>query len=128
MKVISSECLFSVMAFYSFIKFYCPYSCRHIFLQVFRGFIEGKLDFAPTYKYDLFSEDYDTSEKCRTPAWTDRILWKRRKWNFDKTGKMKMYHNIGEKYVSYVLSLYTTSEILKHKIICPYLFVLQLRR
>uniref|UniRef100_A0A8C2K1E0 phosphoinositide 5-phosphatase n=1 Tax=Cyprinus carpio TaxID=7962 RepID=A0A8C2K1E0_CYPCA len=53
--------------------------------QVFRGFIEGKLDFAPTYKYDLFSEDYDTSEKCRTPAWTDRVLWKRRKWNFDKT-------------------------------------------
>uniref|UniRef100_A0A8C1DC15 Synaptojanin-1 n=1 Tax=Cyprinus carpio carpio TaxID=630221 RepID=A0A8C1DC15_CYPCA len=53
--------------------------------QIFRGFIEGKLDFAPTYKYDLFSEDYDTSEKCRTPAWTDRVLWKRRKWNFDKT-------------------------------------------
>uniref|UniRef100_A0A673B8L6 Synaptojanin-1 n=1 Tax=Sphaeramia orbicularis TaxID=375764 RepID=A0A673B8L6_9TELE len=52
---------------------------------IFRGFIEGKLDFAPTYKYDLFSDDYDTSEKCRTPAWTDRILWKRRKWNFDKT-------------------------------------------
>lgn len=55
-------------------------------MQVFRGFIEGKLDFAPTYKYDLFSDDYDTSEKCRTPAWTDRVLWKRRKWNFDKTG------------------------------------------
>ncbi|XP_063751116.1 LOW QUALITY PROTEIN: synaptojanin-1 [Eleginops maclovinus] len=54
---------------------------------VFRGFTEGKLDFAPTYKYDLFSEDYDTSEKCRTPAWTDRILWKRRKWNFDKTAE-----------------------------------------
>lgn len=57
--------------------------------QVFRGFIEGNIDFAPTYKYDLFSEDYDTSEKCRTPAWTDRILWKRRKWNFAKTGKMQ---------------------------------------
>ncbi|XP_068187032.1 synaptojanin-1 isoform X2 [Antennarius striatus] len=54
---------------------------------VFRGFIEGNLDFAPTYKYDLFSEDYDTSEKCRTPAWTDRILWKRRKWNFHKTAE-----------------------------------------
>uniref|UniRef100_A0A7N6F713 phosphoinositide 5-phosphatase n=1 Tax=Anabas testudineus TaxID=64144 RepID=A0A7N6F713_ANATE len=53
--------------------------------NIFRGFTEGKLDFAPTYKYDLFSEDYDTSEKCRTPAWTDRILWKRRKWNFNKT-------------------------------------------
>ncbi|KAM3601524.1 uncharacterized protein V6R79_014258 [Siganus canaliculatus] len=54
---------------------------------VFRNFIEGNLDFAPTYKYDLFSDDYDTSEKCRTPAWTDRILWKRRKWNFDKTAE-----------------------------------------
>ncbi|XP_030648320.1 synaptojanin-1 [Chanos chanos] len=55
--------------------------------MIFRGYIEGKLDFAPTYKYDLFSEDYDTSEKCRTPAWTDRVLWKRRKWNFDKTAE-----------------------------------------
>lgn len=67
------------------------HSSKHFFFffmfQVFRGFIEGKLDFAPTYKYDLFSEDYDTSEKCRTPAWTDRVLWKRRKWNFDKTGE-----------------------------------------
>ncbi|KAM4546528.1 synaptojanin-1 isoform 3-T3 [Fundulus diaphanus] len=54
---------------------------------IFRGFIEGNLDFAPTYKYDLFSEDYDTSEKCRTPAWTDRILWKRRKWDFDRTAE-----------------------------------------
>ncbi|XP_047236078.1 synaptojanin-1 isoform X2 [Girardinichthys multiradiatus] len=54
---------------------------------IFRGFIEGNLDFAPTYKYDLFSEDYDTSEKCRTPAWTDRILWKRRKWNFNRTAE-----------------------------------------
>jgi synaptojanin len=26
----------------------------------------------------LFSEDYDTSEKCRAPAWTDRVLWRRR--------------------------------------------------
>ncbi|KAI1903398.1 hypothetical protein AGOR_G00026770 [Albula goreensis] len=55
--------------------------------HVFRGFIEGKIDFPPTYKYDLFSDDYDTSEKCRTPAWTDRVLWKRRKWNFDKSAE-----------------------------------------
>ena len=26
----------------------------------------------------MFSEDYDTSEKCRAPAWTDRVLWRRR--------------------------------------------------
>ncbi|KAJ8918742.1 hypothetical protein NQ315_015062 [Exocentrus adspersus] len=46
--------------------------------NVFKNFIEGDINFAPTYKYDLFSDDYDTSEKCRAPAWTDRVLWKRR--------------------------------------------------
>lgn len=47
--------------------------------NVFKNFMEGDITFAPTYKYDLFSDDYDTSEKCRAPAWTDRVLWKRRK-------------------------------------------------
>ena len=47
--------------------------------NVFKNFLEGPVNFAPTYKYDLFSDDYDTSEKCRQPAWTDRVLWKRRK-------------------------------------------------
>lgn len=46
--------------------------------NVFDGYEEGEITFAPTYKYDLFSEDYDTSEKCRIPAWTDRVLWKRK--------------------------------------------------
>ena len=47
--------------------------------NVFHGFREGAISFAPTYKYDLFSDDYDTSEKCRVPAYTDRILFTRRK-------------------------------------------------
>ncbi|XP_071673211.1 inositol polyphosphate 5-phosphatase K isoform X2 [Patagioenas fasciata] len=41
-----------------------------------REFIEGPLQFKPTYKFDLYSDVYDTSEKKRKPAWTDRILWR----------------------------------------------------
>lgn len=46
---------------------------------VFKGFQEGHISFPPTYKYDLFSDDYDTSEKARAPAWTDRVLWRRKR-------------------------------------------------
>ncbi|NXQ40566.1 INP5K phosphatase, partial [Catharus fuscescens] len=46
---------------------------KEAFLKEFK---EGPLQFKPTYKFDLDSEVYDTSEKKRKPAWTDRILWK----------------------------------------------------
>ncbi|KAG6876892.1 hypothetical protein C0992_011416 [Termitomyces sp. T32_za158] len=44
----------------------------------FRGFSEGALNFPPTYKYDPHTNDYDTSEKRRSPAWCDRVLWRSR--------------------------------------------------
>ncbi|GJJ07293.1 hypothetical protein Clacol_001493 [Clathrus columnatus] len=43
---------------------------------VFSGFEEGPLLFPPTYRYDVGTDDYDTSEKMRTPSWTDRILYR----------------------------------------------------
>jgi hypothetical protein len=39
-----------------------------------KTFIEPELKFAPTFKYDFGSTQYDSSEKMRIPAWTDRIL------------------------------------------------------
>ncbi|XP_028914187.1 phosphatidylinositol 4,5-bisphosphate 5-phosphatase A isoform X1 [Ornithorhynchus anatinus] len=43
---------------------------------VLKGFQEGPLTFAPTFKFDVGTNKYDTSAKKRKPAWTDRILWK----------------------------------------------------
>ncbi|KAH7424224.1 hypothetical protein KP509_12G095800 [Ceratopteris richardii] len=48
--------------------------------RVFKGWNEGKIYFAPTYKYRANSDTYALENvrfgvKKRTPAWCDRILW-----------------------------------------------------
>ncbi|KAK6078143.1 SacI domain and endonuclease exonuclease phosphatase [Seiridium cupressi] len=42
----------------------------------FPFYSEARITFMPTYKFDIGSDRYDTSEKARIPAWTDRILRK----------------------------------------------------
>ncbi|CAA0836434.1 DNAse I-like superfamily protein [Striga hermonthica] len=49
--------------------------------RIFKGWEEGEIFFAPTYKYITDSDHYvvqtsSSKEKRRTPAWCDRILWK----------------------------------------------------
>ncbi|CAM0883123.1 unnamed protein product [Alopecurus aequalis] len=49
--------------------------------RVFKGWNEGKIYFAPTYKYSTNSDAYagetaTSNKKRRTPAWCDRILWR----------------------------------------------------
>ncbi|KAK3162266.1 hypothetical protein QOZ80_1BG0087550 [Eleusine coracana subsp. coracana] len=48
--------------------------------RVFKGWNEGRIYFAPTYKYSFNSDAYagetaTSKRKRRTPAWCDRILW-----------------------------------------------------
>ncbi|XP_029170252.1 inositol polyphosphate 5-phosphatase E isoform X2 [Nylanderia fulva] len=43
---------------------------------VLRGFEEAAITFPPTYKYDPGTQNFDSSNKQRTPAYTDRILFK----------------------------------------------------
>ena len=38
------------------------------------NFVEPRIMFEPTYKYDINTDKYDTSEKCRIPSYCVNIL------------------------------------------------------
>jgi inositol polyphosphate 5-phosphatase INPP5B/F len=50
--------------------------------EVFQGFEEGLLNFAPTYKFERQQNEYEKDKEDglvkRTPSWTDRVLWRDR--------------------------------------------------
>ncbi|CAF4773302.1 unnamed protein product [Rotaria sp. Silwood1] len=49
--------------------------CEMKLNNVFTNYSEPPIDFMPTYKFDPNTDVYDTSDKLRTPSWTDRILY-----------------------------------------------------
>lgn len=44
--------------------------------RTFPFYSEARITFPPTYKYDLGTDTYHSSEKARIPAWCDRVLRK----------------------------------------------------
>ncbi|KAJ1448987.1 Endonuclease/exonuclease/phosphatase [Pelagophyceae sp. CCMP2097] len=41
----------------------------------FGRYVEPNLSFPPTFKLDPYTDAYDTSQKRRVPAWTDRVAF-----------------------------------------------------
>ncbi|CAF5102836.1 unnamed protein product, partial [Rotaria sp. Silwood1] len=64
--------------------------------HVFTGYYEPPINFLPTYKFDINTDNYDTSEKIRTTSWTDRILYrsKRLKVLNDNQNELKTIQTI----------------------------------
>ncbi|PVU87123.1 hypothetical protein BB559_006220 [Furculomyces boomerangus] len=57
------------------------------------SFSEAIVSFPPTYKFDVGTNDYDTSEKRRVPAWCDRILFRSKRIPTKKLSGSQSYNS-----------------------------------
>jgi phosphatidylinositol-bisphosphatase len=79
--------------------------CEMKLQRAFINYSEAAIDFMPTYKFDPYTDNYDTSEKLRTPSWTDRILY--------HTKRTKVRHN-NEKELELIQPIrYTCAKTIK---------------
>ena len=70
----------------------------------FNGYEEGPLIFRPTYRYDVGTDTYDTSEKMRIPAWTGGF--------FDPRNRGCMIRGVFSKIEFCIVALHLTSELI----------------
>ncbi|KAK9366794.1 SacI homology domain-containing protein [Lipomyces kononenkoae] len=85
--------------------------------QVFPYFSEAPISFNPTYKYNNGTDSYDTSDKARTPAWTDRILT--RGSNIKQIAyncAQLMFSDHRPVYASFKVTVHTINEAVKEKL------------
>ena len=59
--------------------------------SAFHELSESEIDFPPTFKHVIGSDDYDTK---RRPAWTDRILYRVNTYNLEDIGKKTINLNV----------------------------------
>jgi phosphatidylinositol-bisphosphatase len=79
---------------WAYLREYDQLNIERFGMNVFEGFMEGELNFAPTYKYQPGTNEYDQrpDKKVRCPAWCDRVLW-RSKTSLDSIDQVGSHSN-----------------------------------
>ncbi|KAK7205005.1 synaptojanin-2 [Myxozyma melibiosi] len=85
--------------------------------KAFPYYNEAPINFNPTYKFDNNSDDYDSSDKARVPAWTDRVLTRGsniRQIAYNSAGLRFSDHR--PVYASFTATVYTIDRPKKEKL------------